>query len=193
MAPMALFKLKIKLKNSRSSALDESGNAFIELALVLPFFVLLGLAGIESSQTISGKQVATQMSREFAMISFRECAAEIVNVPPDIFDPAACLDRARTMFENESAAVAGNFEAIVSLYNWEGMAAALKASSATNAGVNSNFSTASFTNDSHLYRLLRNYRVVVIAEVTVTLGEVPGTVPTFGLFNSGDVNAATIM
>ncbi len=95
-----------------NSITEQSGVAFLELLVVLPMLLVLGIGAIEVIRTAIAVKVSVQLSREAASIAFRDCiAVGESEEPADRELLQTCL--------RERAAIITNFNSIYGRQNVE--------------------------------------------------------------------------
>lgn len=92
---------------------EERGTAILELALIAPLLLFLVFAGLELSRVLDRAQWATQLSREVASISYRECSS--------LTDTklSACLKRrAISKIKEKTEVLASGTEFVVAVFTY---------------------------------------------------------------------------
>ena len=109
--------MKIGRKHSEDCPRNESGHAIIELALVIPLLAMIAIVSLELSFQLNSYEIATQLSRELASLSYRRCVIDDTGATSVKFNPDTCIDTVIAEFVVDSAAFAPGAEFVASLYN----------------------------------------------------------------------------
>ena len=99
---------------------SEKAAAFIELALVLPFIVLVLVATVEFSRVLRVRELMTTLGSEAAKIAFRECSdlePRICGLEGDSAD--GCLSGVRRGIDGLQIEGIAAAEISISLYRWD--------------------------------------------------------------------------
>jgi Flp pilus assembly protein TadG len=187
------------------------GHAILEFALVLPLICLLGFAGIELSRALNTLEVATALSKEMASIAYRDCVADPVTVSGQVrqandqqkFSQQQCLQDVRQDLNSRIRTIAPDAEFVISIYTYDSVNGYLQPAYTAQGNPNTNifqynqykFTVNRFSSNPSgtLAQALREYDVLVIAEVYLPFESYLGrALPTF-TFNPGVIYASTIL
>lgn len=96
------------------SAASESGAALIELAVILPFLLLLFFGAVDLVRMFQARQIMTALSRESANTVFRECLELDGQVLTD------CIGDVWNRLTQVSGIALPGTRVVISLYRWSG-------------------------------------------------------------------------
>jgi Flp pilus assembly protein TadG len=170
---------------------DESGHAMLELAIVIPLLSMIAVCSLELSIQLGSYQIATQLSRELASLTYRRCVIDSSGSSSAKFNPDACIDGVLAEFATDVAGVAPGTQFVASLYNSSGVN--VQQSSIRSFGTQaSNYTLSDFSSKSSsdpLVNALSNsvseLGSVIVAEVYIPHSPLPGSIR---FLNSGNSN-----
>jgi hypothetical protein len=183
---------------------NQSGNLILELAIVLPMFVLISMVGIEMSRSLKFSQAAVTLSREAALNGVRKCG-DFWNRPANTAEAIDCLNGERNRLQNLARAAFPGTEIFITIYTLDG--AALPVSCAvppTAASVRTVGTTAAVAGGSYasrinlgnatsneLRRSLCLSRTAVVSEVFIPYQSITGNAGILFTFNPTEFYSAT--
>ena len=173
---------------------EQSGNAMLELAIIIPVILGIFFVGFQFSNYLEKWQLATTFSREAANGSFRACAAERDDpAAPEVINRlSTCLREEHDRLINQAGGVAPNMQVIISIYRYDSDTNRVTREGIAGNGAphTSKFTTGKFSDsDSILGSTLEDNRIVVVGEVYIPISEGIGVSAVLG----DHVYASTIM
>ncbi len=191
---------------------DQSGSAMIECALVLPVILLIIFGGFELANGLSAIQAANFLSREVAVVAYRDCAfdnssATATTPATSYLNAETCLNAVVTKYQNETAPIMPDTNFALSLYTISG-SVVTRTAGVESGGVSSRYTTTNFNSSADALNqaftaTLNQHRIVVVSEVFVPRESVRGSIPRFwnysfftgavgGFLPDGPIHAATV-
>lgn len=193
--PIRLDFFRFREFSSRCTAPDvcETGVGILELALILPVFLVIVLATLEFSHAYKSKQMAQTLSRAIGDLAYRQCAVETG------IDAEACLyDIVLPRTLGQADALRTGVQVVVSVYS-RGVgspprreAVACVERDITTCSARSHFSVATFTTPSVHQDLLNGHRLLIVAEVIYPHKPMFEFVPGVKLLRGGFYDASVI-
>lgn len=145
--------------------MNESGHGLLEMVVVFPLVLLVGLVGLEYSLSFQEFQQITTISRELASQSYRECSEKRNDATSQRMYADYCFEDTIDSVRRSFGSTATGAVLIVSLYTWDGAAVHEEALVGEATGFSSKFSSTALSATSNMGKALRKNNLLVIAEV----------------------------
>lgn len=101
---------------------QETALALLELALVVPVILFIGLIGYDIARVFHVKKMAQSLSREIAATAYRECPSlTIIDAGVTEENPRNCLDAVGRAFYQYAQSLSSEPTIIISFYNNNGL------------------------------------------------------------------------
>ena len=202
---------RIMDKKATSSYSGVQGHALLELIIVLPLLWAVLLAGIEFGRALNTYQEALALSQEIASTSYRECIVDVGEYDNSafkeggkhnpLFDPSTCLATVRDSFAASVRTLEPRAEFFVSMYRYSSgniFQDGVTALQGNPAVYSSKLTTSSFSGGSDpgaqdMADALKNYEVLVAAEVYFPHDTIFSSFLDIFFFDPGAIYAATLL
>ena len=92
---------------------SQTGNALLELALVLPLLLAFFAAGVEFTRALRYYEFASALSRVLASVAFRQCSGRNAQ------DTGPCLDRLRAPLEAGARQLVAGTQLPIGIYDYD--------------------------------------------------------------------------
>ncbi len=190
---------------------NSQGHALLELAIVLPLLWTLMVAGVEFGRALNRYQVALSLSQQITRSAYRECIVDAGDFASSqlkdagkhnpLFEPNTCLARIRDSFSASVTNIAPDAEFFISMYRnqsdtvtRDGFVFFQGAAPRYNTKLNEDqFRTIGAQGSGDLGRALKDYEILIIAEIYVPHNAIIGNFLDYFFTDSGALYAATIL